>query len=221
MTVHVLLNQKGGVGKSTLTVNLAAVTAEATQKPDEDNKSVLAVSVDPQGSATWWSERVDDLPCVISQEDDPETLRLLSDMPNFSSIFVDTPGWIGTGGDDPMIKVLMEAADLVVIPTLTQPLAFDPTARTVEIVKSFDVPYVVVINGWDPRDGKGVLTETQELINGQGWPLAKTVIRQYRIHTNAAAEGRVVTSYPDNKISFNARNDFHNLALELATGRWS
>lgn len=220
MTVHVLLNQKGGVGKSTLTVNLAAVTAEATQKPDAENQSVLAVSVDPQGSATWWSERVDDLPFVISQEDDPEKLRMLPELNNFSSIFVDTPGWLGTGGDDPMIKVLMESADLVVIPTLTQPLAFDPTARTVEMVKSFGVPYVVVINGWDPRDGLLALTQTQDLINGQGWPLAKTVIRQYRIHTNAAAEGRVVTSYPDNKISFNARNDFHKLALELATGRW-
>ncbi|ATI36348.1 peptide transporter (plasmid) [Rhodococcus sp. H-CA8f] len=220
MAVYVLLNQKGGVGKSTLTVNLAAVTAEATQEPDTENQSVLAVSVDPQGSATWWSERVDDLPFVITQEDNPETLRGLSDLTNFSSIFVDTPGWLGAGGDDPMIKVLMEAADLVVIPTLPQPLAFDPTARTVEVVQSYGIPYVVVINGWDPRDGKASLTDTQNLIKGQGWPLAKTVIRQYRIHTNAAAEGRVVTSYPDNKISFNARSDFQKLALELATGRW-
>lgn len=221
MTVHVLLNQKGGVGKSTLTVNLAAVTAEATQKPGSNEKSVLAVSVDPQGSATWWSERVEELPFEIAQEDDPEALRGLSDLPTVSSVFVDTPGWLGTGSDDPMIKVLMEAADLVVIPTLTQPLAFDPTARTVELVKSYGKPYVVVINGWDPRDGKVSLEETQELITNQGWPLANSVIRQYRVHTNAAANGLVVTSYPANKISANAKSDFHNLALELATGRWS
>ena len=35
MAIHVLLNQKGGVGKSTLSVNLAAVTADVLNRGDD------------------------------------------------------------------------------------------------------------------------------------------------------------------------------------------
>jgi len=41
-----LLNQKGGVGKTTVTLGLASAAAEAEQ-------SVLVVDLDPQGSSTW------------------------------------------------------------------------------------------------------------------------------------------------------------------------
>ena len=49
MAVHVVLNQKGGVGKSTIAVNLAAVTADVLNHRDDPDASspVAAVSIDP------------------------------------------------------------------------------------------------------------------------------------------------------------------------------
>lgn len=48
--VHVLMNQKGGVGKSTLAMNLAAVKADVQTASPSGISPVLAVSIDPQGS---------------------------------------------------------------------------------------------------------------------------------------------------------------------------
>src|SRR5258706_56110 len=69
MAVHVVLNQKGGVGKSTIAVNLAAVTADVCNDHDDPDATspVAAISVDPQGSAVWWASRIDDLPFHIVQ----------------------------------------------------------------------------------------------------------------------------------------------------------
>ena len=96
--VHVILNQKGGVGKSTLAVNLAAVTADVlgAGAPDAERPPVVAVSIDPQGSAVWWSERVGEgLPFdFVQAHDDLAGLAALSRIPSAEHVFVDTPGWL-------------------------------------------------------------------------------------------------------------------------------
>ena len=44
------------------------------------------------------------------------------------------------------------------------------------------------------------------------------MIRRYKIHTRASADGHVVTQYPKNRVAMEAREDFFRLALELGLG---
>ena len=227
--VKVVINQKGGVGKSTLAVNLGAVESnEAAHAAAGSAKSpVLVVSVDPQGSATWWTDRVRSTPFRIAQaHDDVESLRRLHAVAGVDHVIVDTPGWIGdspgddrNGGSGEALDAVLSIADLAVVPMLPEALSFDPTARTVrQVLEPRGIPFVVVVNAWDPRDGRTDLLETCDFVRSQGWPLARTVVRRYKIHTRASAEGVLVTEYPRTRAGSHARDDIQRLALELSMG---
>lgn len=231
--VVTLLNQKGGVGKSTGTINLAAVRAEMLTANLDPNalSPVAAVSIDPQGSALWWANRVDELPFhLIQAHDDPlEWLAQLNNLPGIAEVYVDTPGWfdldpdgsgdgLGDGYAAAALRTVLDVTDEVLVPMLTQPMCFDPTARTIrKILEPRGLPYRVFINDWHARDGKKWLEETQKFVCKRGYPLAKTAIRHYMIHTNASSEGMVVTQYPSDKVSQLAAQDYRNLAGELDT----
>ncbi|MFI1890505.1 ParA family protein [Streptomyces jumonjinensis] len=144
------------------------------------------------------------------------THDVLGDAEGYRHIFIDTPG---TLRDKEILDKCLEIADDVVVPMITEPLCFNPTARTIaNVIEPTGLPYRVLVNGWDPRDGMADLKDTQKYIAAKGWPMMRTVVRRYKIHARAIAEGTVVTHYKESGTAYRAREDFFRASLELGYG---
>ena len=104
--ILVVLNGKGGVGKTTTAVSLAAALSEVTQ--------VLLMDTDPQGSATWWAQRnPKGLGFEVQSGTDPQNLKKLRNSQKHKLIVVDTPPAL----DSEALRVVIPAADYFVLPT--------------------------------------------------------------------------------------------------------
>lgn len=126
MQVVSLLNQKGGVGKTTIALNLAAVLHE--------DHSVLLVDADHQGSIQSWVNRADEAPDVLtaSKPNVHEKLPLIAE--EYDYAVIDTPAG---AGDFP--RSAARASDLVLMPI--RPSAFDVWSgqQAIDVVRDLDL----------------------------------------------------------------------------------
>jgi chromosome partitioning protein len=112
-----VLNQKGGCGKTTLAINLAAVFAETGR--------TLLVDADPQASAMAWSSARQREPlCPVIGMAKPTLHR---DLPAIAADY-DTVVIDGAPRVNDLGRAAIMASDLVLIPVQPSPLDFWATA---------------------------------------------------------------------------------------------
>ncbi|WP_298795776.1 ParA family protein [uncultured Pseudonocardia sp.] len=217
--IHVVINRKGGVGKTTLAVNLAATVASVLGGSPEDCP-VLVTSIDPQASSVWWAERGEGggalLPFDFEQiDDESEDITELKDA-EYEHVFIDTPGSFARPAT---LARILDIADDAIIPMIPEPMCYPASEQTLrDFIQPRDLPYRVVRNLWETRDGKGDLEKLTAWLDEQGFRYARTPVRKYRMHRDAVAAGQVVTQYPAGRTATEGRNDFLQLALELGYG---
>ena len=99
------LNQKGGVGKSTLSTNAADYFHRRGDK-------LLLIDADPQGTTNDWAARRDDLPFPVMQlARDNIAREILSHAANYDHVVIDGPPRA-----EALSRAVIIASDLVVLP---------------------------------------------------------------------------------------------------------
>jgi chromosome partitioning protein len=122
MTNLVVASVKGGVGKTTTSVYLAAAAVELGHEP------VLLVDADRQASSAEWLEQrpVEGLTVVEA----PSERTLAKALGRHDGVaVVDTPP-----GDQRLLQAAIDAADAVVIPTRAGGVEYSPALLTLELV---------------------------------------------------------------------------------------
>jgi chromosome partitioning protein len=200
-----VVGQKGGIGKTTTAMSLAAVAAELAR--------VMLVDTDPQGSATWWARRAGErLPFDFAADTEAAHLQHLRRLEH-DVVLVDTPGSLEARQ---VLGAVLAASDLVVLPTQPSALTMVPLLRTVhEVVAPRRVPYRVLLNIVDPRS-PGEIEEARALLDRHQVPYLLPTVRRYRAHERAPLDGLVVTQYPlRDRYSMRAVEDYRAVARDL------
>ncbi len=181
MPTIAIISQKGGAGKSTLAIHLAAAA-------ENSGYTALVIDLDPQATASQWAAWRKDAPPLVIDSAPPRLSAKIEHATGQGAEFIviDTPPHA-----DSAASAAAEAADLVLIPC--RPSAFDLAAiqTTASLVKMRGKPAFVVWTAGSPNAPR-MYEEAAQVIQGYGLLSAPYYIADRAAFRHAAAEGKTV-----------------------------
>lgn len=180
MKTIAVLSQKGGAGKTTLAVHLAAA-ATASRLVS------LIVDTDPQATAsTWASWRGEHEPEVIDCASHVLLHKKLQQAADLGAEFVviDTPPHA-----DIMAREAARQADLLLIPCRPRAFDLDAVRTTVELAKASGKPAFVVFIAGPPRASL-IYAEASQLVEQFGIPVAPIMLPERAAFHHSVSAGK-------------------------------
>ena len=177
MKVLAVLSEKGGAGKTTITVHLAVAAKLA-------GLDVAIIDLDPQASAADWSDRRGSEPEAVAIP--PARLeKLLSDLrANDTDLTI-----IDTGRDSNNAGyTAAQAADLILIPCRGGGFDFRALSRTLDLCRLTHKRPFLLLNGMRPGANRAA-TDAREALAGHDCDIVPVII-----HDRAAYRAASITA---------------------------
>jgi chromosome partitioning protein len=179
-----ILSQKGGTGKTTLTLHLAAASELAGQP-------AVVIDLDPQASAAGWKDsRSAETPVVVPVPSTrlPHALEAAR-AGGAGLVLVDTAPHATE-----VALAAAEAADLILIPCRPGILDLRAIGTTARAVKLAGKPAFVVLNAMPPR-APNVLADSRAAVAVHGLQVAPFTLQQRAAYAHALTAGQTAQEY--------------------------
>ena len=184
MPVIAVVGNKGGAGKTTLSINLAAGLAK--------QYSIAVVDADPQGSALQWrafADHQDSIPVFeASDAIEEQVADLLQD---YHYVVIDCPPSVHA----PQTNAVLEFGDLALIPVQPSPVDLWATVHIEQAINRAhatnpSLQAMLVINQIETRTTLSRLV--REALSAIALPVANTALRRRAVYRSSALEGKSV-----------------------------
>ncbi len=198
------INQKGGVGKTTLSINIASVLANAKHK-------VLLIDADKQGSSSAWASLREETPFqVVSLARDNMAKDALKLAVDFDYTIIDAPPHA-----ESISRSCIIASDLVVMPIEPSGLsswASDVTVQQIQQAQEFKETlkcgFVV-----SRKIGNTVIgREIREMVASSGIHVFSSDIENRVVYAESGTMGKTIFEWGNDK---KAQLEIVNLTKEL------
>jgi chromosome partitioning protein len=202
-----LINQKGGVGKTTTAINLAGCLSF------EGHKTLL-LDADPQGSVTQWqatseNQEFNVLPCPLPDLHH----KIKKHRRQFDHIVVDSPPALTQ-----ITQTIAAASDLAIIPLAPTSLDIFSSRETIQLVKDIRRNHrglVAKLLVYRKIPGTRLAMEARDAISAYGLGVFETEISQRIAYVEAIISGVSVLTYAPHSV---AAEEIRSLCNEI-TGK--
>lgn len=184
MHIVAIVSQKGGSGKTTISLHLAAAAQKA-------GHVVAVIDLDPQASAAGWKDsRKAEEPVVIAVPATrlPQALEA-AENGGADLIIIDTAPHSGE-----VALAAAEAAELVLIPSRPGILDLRAIGTTARVVKLAGKRAYVVLNAMPPR-APNVLADATAAVAVHGLEVAPVAVQQRAAYSHALTAGLTAQEY--------------------------